>query len=130
MFFEASRVLESTTAKGAPMFVEGAVTIKPVWTPPAYETAIKLFEKDETALRIYGAAFAEYERAADGKPVHRVGGNPLPVQAPMEEGRERLLLQLDSDEDSESSWGDDGRLYFLLKRPGPFEKARCVLQSG
>jgi hypothetical protein len=35
------------TAKGAPMFVESAVTIKEVWTPRPHETAIELLEDDE-----------------------------------------------------------------------------------
>jgi hypothetical protein len=129
VFFEASKALAPMTSPNALAFDERAVTVKEIWTPPPLGAVDELLGSDEAALRVYGAAFADYERANAGKPAHRVGGHPLPVQDPMEEADERLLLQLDSDDAREMCWGDMGRLYFLLSRPFAFERARCVLQS-
>jgi uncharacterized protein YwqG len=66
----------------------------------------------------------------------RAGGEPPPRIAELVDGTKgawRLLLQLDSDEESGMQWGDEGMLYFWVTqrglREGDFDDAWVVLQT-
>ncbi len=112
-----------------PLFDARALAVKEIWTPPPVELVSVLVGGDESAERIYTAAFADHERASDGTARHRVGGYALPVQGTPENSDERLLLQIDSEDACGMNWGDAGRLYFLVT-PSGLAGIRCELQSA
>lgn len=67
-------------------------------------------------------------------PRHRVLGHPDLVQNEPRSGEGAiLLLQIDSDDGGRMTWGDVGRLYYLIRphelRAKRFEATRCELQS-
>ena len=86
--------------------------------------------------------------------LHQVGGFASPVQDAVEKevaalvlegewqdprleeeaARWVLLAQIDSDEDTDMTWGDVGMLYWLIRtddlEAGRFDAARCVMQCG
>ncbi|TDE29132.1 DUF1963 domain-containing protein [Nonomuraea mesophila] len=77
-----------------------------------------------------------YPSPADGRPLHKVGGFPLPLQDLELDGftrEQRLLLQVDSDESLGWCWGDQGRLYFTLHETdlaaGDFTKVSVISDS-
>jgi uncharacterized protein YwqG len=114
---------------------------------------------DEAGWEALDAAF---EADAEDPPWHRLGGWPRPIQnddmelecqlassgidcgTPGAYGSSaadrlrpgakewRLLLQLDSDDDSEMMWGDSGILYFWIRevdaRAGDFSRVWMILQ--
>lgn len=105
---------------------------------------------------------AAVEAATPAEPAHQIGGYPLAVQndgmelecqlvtsgvytgnakgysrsnveaAKPSAADWRLLLQLDTDNDAEMTWGDTGRLYFWIReqdaRAGDFSKTWTILQ--
>lgn len=98
---------------------------------------------------------AEFPAAHMPIPEHRVGGHASAIQSSdmeleceqmlaAQEGRKpaatrardtdwRLLLQVDTDADLKTNWGDGGRLYYWVReadaRAGDFSKIRMVGQS-
>ncbi|MGI5993305.1 MAG: YwqG family protein [Saccharomonospora viridis] len=96
------------------------------------------------------AAWNELVRDHLGAVENRIGGWPAPLQAPVfhraerdsashrsspaDGGPWRLLLQLDTNDDSGWSWGDGGRLYFVITesrlRAGELTAAWLELQSS
>ncbi len=72
------------------------------------------------------------EELAPG-PRHRLLGHPDLVQDDPRDDAHALLLQVDSEDAARMTWGDLGRLYYLISpadlRAGRFEASRCVLQS-
>jgi len=74
---------------------------------------------------------------ASAMPNHQVGGWPRLQQAPIWhdgcDGAERMLLQLDTDEDAGWMWGSVGTLLFTVRRSLPVaaacDEAWVVLQS-
>ena len=68
------------------------------------------------------------------RPRHRILGHPDPVQRdPRADSDAVVLLQIDSDDGAQMTWGDVGRVYFLIPlddlRRKAFEASRCELQS-
>ena len=126
----ASKKLAPAALRDTPTFDARALAVKEIWTPPPVELVSSLVGGDETAERIYTAAFADHERASDGTARHRIGGYALPVQGTPENDDERLLLQIDSEDACGMSWGDAGRLYFLIRTSSGLDGLRCELQSA
>jgi len=124
-----SKKLAPAAVRDTPTFDARALAVKEIWTPPPVELVSSLIGGDETAERIYTAAFADHERASDGTARHRVGGHALPIQGTPENDDERLLLQIDSEVACGMSWGDAGRLYFLIRTSSGLDGLRCELQS-
>lgn len=139
--------------KGFPL-AERRVSMTPATSYPDLEWLVD----DLSALDIDGEALAylaEFPTAHMPSPEHRVGGHASAIQGPnMEfeceqmlatlEGREpvasrpsgadwRLLLQVDTDPDLGTKWGDGGRLYYWIReadaRAGDFCRIQMVGQS-
>lgn len=117
------------TPGDAPTIEEHVIAAREIIVPTPPEVADPFLGEDETATRIYGAAFADHVRAL-GSPAHWVGGHPFPLQGPVELEGERLLLQIDSDDELGLQWGDCGRLYFVSRPEEGLGRVRCEVQSG
>jgi Domain of unknown function (DUF1963)/Regulator of chromosome condensation (RCC1) repeat len=75
----------------------------------------------------------ELDELAD-QPRHRMLGHPDPVQNdPRQADAELVVLQIDADEGARMTWGDIGRLYYLIQptdlKARRFQASRCELQS-
>ncbi|MDP1826986.1 MAG: YwqG family protein [Archangium sp.] len=127
--FDADQALAPTTNDQALELDESAIVLEELWTPPPIELAEQLLEDDEAFTRIYRAALDEHQQARSDRLSHQVGGHPHAVQYPPETEGERLLLQVDSEEDRGLMWGDLGRLYVLISSPGEFDNLRFDVQS-
>ena len=129
---------ERPTPAGADQYP--AVAIEPVvqlsLPHPREPELAELAERYGPKLRRFHDEYIE----AAGVPRHRMFGWPDLVEAPMRPllpkyrgARWELLLQLDSDEELEWSWGNVGRLYLWVPRSdlrkGRFERAQLVLQT-
>ncbi|WP_340646170.1 YwqG family protein [Phenylobacterium sp.] len=139
--------------KGFPL-PERRVAMTPATSYPDLEWLVE----DLSELDIEGEALerlSAFPTAHMPTPEHRVGGHPSPIQSSdMElecermlaahEGREpadlrprdsdwRLLLQVDTDDELKTRWGDGGRLYYWIReadaRAGDFSKIQMVGQS-
>lgn len=126
LFDAASKLVRMDS--DAATFEERSVSWKELVLPPPVAVADKLLDDDAAAMRLYGAALSDHDRAL-GEPAHWVGGHPWPVQDPPESEGERLLLQIDSDDELGMQWSDMGRLYFMLRPDRGLSSARCELQS-
>lgn len=129
MFFDATKVLAPMQTADAHVFNQRAATAQEFWMPPPRETASEIFRNEDHATRIYEAAFMDFERVTKRTPTHLVGGYPMPLQSPLEQDDERLLLQIDSDVADDMCWEDAGRLRFLFRKSAGFKSARCEVQS-
>lgn len=139
--------------KGFPL-VERRIAMTPATSYPDLEWLVD----DLSELDIDSDAFdrlADFPSAHMPTPEHRIGGYATAIQGlSMEleceqmlatlEGREptggrpsdsdwRLLLQVDTDADLKTKWGDGGRLYYWIReadaRAGDFSKIQMVGQS-
>jgi uncharacterized protein YwqG len=116
-------------------YIFKSFSLKPTldFTAPAQDVwEIECLHLSEAESYAYGELFAQVY-ASDGS-VHRIGGHPNLVQYGQLEFTGdagapdwRLLLQLDSENDTGMMWGDQGRLYFMIRERDlkslSFEKA-------
>ena len=148
-----ARVAVPGLPKGFPLS-ERRLSMTPATSYPDLEWLVD----DLSGLDLDGEALdplAEFPTAHMPTPEHRVGGHASPIQGlNMEleceqmlavlEGREpiatrpsatdwRLLLQVDTDPELKTRWGDGGRLYYWIRegdaRAGDFSKIQMVGQS-
>lgn len=110
------------------------------WTAPARdEWEIESLHLSYAASIAYGELFAQVG-VYDGS-VHRAGGYPnlvryrqLAFPGDAEAPDWRLLLQLDSESDAGMMWGDQGKLYFMIReqdlRTLSFEKTWMDWRCG
>lgn len=147
------RIAVPALPKGFPL-AERRVAMTPATSYPDLEWLVD----DLSDLDIDGDAQDRLSELSNGhmpSPEHRVGGHASAIQtSDMElecermlaalEGREpadlrprdtdwRLLLQVDTDDDLKTRWGDGGRLYYWIReadaRAGDFSKIQMVGQS-
>lgn len=109
-------------------------------TAPAQDVwEIRSLHLSDTESDAYGELFT-HVCASDGS-VHRVGGYPNLVQFGQLERTDgageadwQLLLQLDSENDAGTMWGDQGKLYFMIREQDlkslSFERAWMDWQCG
>lgn len=78
--------------------------------PPGFASIADLGLSDDE-LRAYDDARGTVT------PTHRVLDHPDPVQPGRQQQADssRMLLQVDSDDNADMTWGDDGRLYFWIE---------------
>jgi uncharacterized protein YwqG len=119
-----------------------SVSLKPALdlTAPAQDVwEIECLHLSDAELYAYGELFTQV--CASDESVHRMGGYPNVVQHSRPESRSssgaadwRLLLQLDSEKDAGMMWGDQGRLYFMIRdhdlRSLSFDKVGLDCQGG
>lgn len=108
-------------------------------TAPARDVwEIECLHLSDVESYAYGELFAQ---VASDESVHRIGGHPNLVQYGQLEftgdagaADWRLLLQLDSEKDAGMMWGDQGRLYFMIREQDlkslSFEKTWMDWQCG
>ena len=123
-------------------YVFKSFSLKPTLdlTAPAQDVwEIESLHMSDAESYAYGEIFAQV-CASDGS-VHRMGGYPNLAQYRQLEftGRAeapdwRLLIQLNSEDDAGMMWGDQGKLYFIIREQDlkslSFEKARMDWQCG
>jgi uncharacterized protein YwqG len=123
-------------------YVFKSFSLKPTLdlTAPAQDTwEIECLHLSDAESCAYGELFAQV--CASNGSVHRIGGHPNLVQYSQLEFTGgagatdwRLLLQLDSENDAGMVWGDQGRLYFMIREQDlkslSFEKAWMDWQCG
>ena len=99
----------------SPALPPRALAIKDVWTPPPSP-----FDDDASPAHSYETALQDWQQSAT-EPLHQIGGYPTGCTS-FEHG-ERLILQLDEDEWSNSAEGADdafrieGRLLVFANPP-------------
>lgn len=78
-------------------------------------------------------AYDEVRASLEPEPSHQLLGHPDIVQSDPRQATEALLLQVDSDTGTGMTWGDVGRVYYLISREDllgqRFKGSRCELQS-
>ena len=104
-------------------FIFESFSLKPALdlTAPAQDVwEIECLHLNDTESYAYGELFTQV--CGSDESVHRMGGHPNVVQysrrasgGGSEAANWRLLLQLDSENDAGMTWGDQGRLYFMIR---------------
>jgi uncharacterized protein YwqG len=98
-----------------------------------------LTNEEEQAYYAVQAQLAGRAETTYHVPIHRFLGHPDVVQWDMHRDLKGLptdwllLLQVDSDEASDTNWGDTGRIYYWIRTRdlvvGDFSQTQLVLQS-
>ena len=137
-----ARAVEARRPDGVTAYPKVEVTAEPVWTWPTWEHP-RLHSGGKPADgwdQVFTAA-EQIRQEQQASPAHQIGGNPDPVQGPVEleaaygqlsrGGRDKiawtdprvrsaadawiLLGQFDTDSQAQFMWGDCGVLYYLIR---------------